>query len=205
MTELAIHIQRFTPLSNEAELMKLAAEGDREAYGKLYSHYYPYLHKSISFICKNEADAQETIHEAFFRIWAKKEMLAMIRSFSDYAYVITKNILFTSLRRNKTREKVYRNIADSKIPYEENLADQQLVFEQYHKAAVAAISKLSDQKRQAFLLRTQEDLTIEEIAQHMGIAASTVKKHLYSAIETVKRELRSHGDWLILIAFYFLS
>jgi RNA polymerase sigma-70 factor (ECF subfamily) len=63
---------------------------------------------------------------------------------------------------------------------------------------------LSEQKRRIFLLRTQDGLSLGEIAAEMGISVSAVKKHLYAAFDTVKDALRQNsGDLLLFLLIYF--
>jgi len=68
-------------LPDEQSLMSQAAEGNRNASGRLYTYYFPFLFDSVFFICKSKEDTEEIIHDAFMKIWAKKETLSMVRSF----------------------------------------------------------------------------------------------------------------------------
>ncbi len=96
------------------------------------------------------------------------------------------------------------NLVDAGISDAGPAPDQALLFKQYYQAALAAIDQLPEHRRRIFQLRTQEGLTLEEIAVETGISRSAVKKHLYAAIESVKQYLRQHmGDVLLVVFFYF--
>jgi RNA polymerase sigma-70 factor (ECF subfamily) len=196
------HPKNFSRLPDEARLIQLASEGDQQAYGRLYSYYYPQLYTSLVFISQSHEDTQEVIHEVFLKIWKTKETLALVRSFEDYAYTLAKNLLFSQLKRKKINEKLIQFLSDQTVIGPS--PDQQLLFKQYYQTALDAIDRLPAQKRKIFLLRTQEGLTLDEIATEMGISRSAVKKHLYAAIDSVKEYLRQHtGDVLLLVLFYF--
>jgi RNA polymerase sigma factor (sigma-70 family) len=204
LPELSPHTKNFSRLPDEARLIQLASEGDQQAYGCLYSYYYPQLYTSLAFISQSHEDAQEVIHEAFLKIWKTKETLVLVRSFEDYVYTFAKNLLFNQLKRKKVNEKVIQFLSDHTAGNAGSSPDQQLLFKQYYQAALVAIDQLPAQKRKIFLLRTQEGLTLDEIATAMGISRSAVKKHLYAAIDSVKEYLRQHtGDVLLLVIFYF--
>ena len=62
-------------IPDEADLVRLAADGDQVANGRLYTHYYPQLYSSIAFMAQSHEDAQEIIHDTFLKIWKTKESL----------------------------------------------------------------------------------------------------------------------------------
>lgn len=194
-------MKKSARLPEEALLMRLTSEGDRLAYGRLYSYYYPQLYNSLTYISKSSEEAQEVIQEIFLKIWTTKESLIMIRSFEDYAFTLAKNLLIDRLRRRKTSLRVIQSISDQPVISQGTTPDQQLIFKQYYSTALAALDGLSDQKRQIFLLRTQEGMTLAQIAEQMDIALPTVKKHLYSAIHFIKEYLRKHGGGIIVVLF----
>ena len=62
--------------------------------------------------------------------------------------------------------------------------------------ALGAATRVSAQQKVIFRLRHYEDFSLEEIADHLGLRAGTVRAHLFRAIHKVRRELaawRSQG------------
>jgi RNA polymerase sigma-70 factor (family 1) len=191
-------------IPEEATLVRAAADGDQVAYGRLYSFYYPQLYTSIVFMAQSHEDAQEIIHETFLKIWKAKETLLLIKSFEDYAYTLAKNLLFNQLKRKKIGQRVIQFLSDQSIKNAGPSPDQEYLYKQYYQTAIHAINQLSEQKRRIFLLRTQEGMSLGEIAEEMGISVSAVKKHLYAAFESVKEALRQNtGDVLLFLLLYF--
>jgi RNA polymerase sigma-70 factor (family 1) len=191
-------------IPDEVDLVRLAADGDQVAYGRLYTHYYPQLYTSIAFMAQSHEDAQEIIHDTFLKIWKTKESLVLVRSFEDYAYTLAKNLLFNHLKRKKVGQRIMQSLSDQSIHNTGPAPDQEYLYKQYYQTAIAAIKQLSEQKQRIFWLRTQEGLSLEEIAREMGISVSAVKKHLYAALEAVKEALRKNtGDALIFIVLFF--
>lgn len=191
-------------IPDEASLVRAAADGDQVAYGRLYSYYYPQLYSSLSFMAQSHEDAQEIIHETFLKIWKAKESLLLVRSFEDYAYTLAKNLLFNLLRRKKTGQRVIQALSDQSIRNTGPEPDQEYLYKQYYQTAINAINQLSEQKRTIFLMRTQENRSLGEIAEAMGISISAVKKHLYAAFASVKEALRLNtGDVLLILLLYF--
>lgn len=191
-------------IPDEATLVRAAADGDQVAYGRLYSFYYPQLYTSIAFMAQSHEDAQEIIHETFLKIWKAKETLMLVKSFEDYAYTLAKNLLFNLLKRKKISQRVMQSLSDESIKNAGPAPDQEYLYKQYYETAIHAINQLTEQKRRIFLLRTQEGMSLAEIAAEMGISVSAVKKHLYAAFDSVKEALRQNtGDLLLFLLLYF--
>jgi RNA polymerase sigma-70 factor (ECF subfamily) len=186
-------------LENEIALVRAAADGDQNAYGRLYTHYYPNLQVAITFITKDRDETDEILQETFLKIWRAREKLLLVRSFEDYAFKIAKNLLFDVLRRQKVHLKAMDAI--SKREMITDGGDNQLVYKEFHDIATRAINKLDPQKREIFLLRTEEGLSFEEIAERCGIAVVTAKKHFYAAFHALKELLKEHGG---LFSFLFI-
>ena len=191
-------------IPDEAALVRCAADGDQVAFGRLYSFYYPQLYTSLAFIAQSHEDTQEIIHETFLKIWKTKESLVLVRSFEDYAYTIAKNLLFNQLKRKKVSQRIIRALSDQSVKNTGPSPDEEYLYKQYYQTAVSAINQLPEQKQRIFLLRTQEGLSLGDIANEMGISVSAVKKHLYAALASVKEALRQRqGDIFLLLFLYF--
>ena len=83
---------------------------------------------------------------------------------------------------------------DENVPYIEPVderpdPERQVVAVQLKAAIERAEKKLSAQQKVIFRLRHYEDLSLEEIATHLGLRSGTVRAHLFRAIHKIRREL----------------
>ena len=63
-----------------------------------------------------------------------------------------------------------------------------LMIKDFWKQIELLLDKLSRMEREGFLLRFMDHLSIKEISQVLGKSESTVKTHLYRALQKFKRE-----------------
>lgn len=184
------------PITNEKELLLKVAEGDRQAYALLVSHYAPRLHYYLQPLVNNNLqDTEDILQEVFLSLWTKKERLPLIRSLDQYLFRMAKNRFLDLLRKENSRQQFAEQYklrsGESSSPYEHTL------YAQYSAEAARAIGKLSEKLRVVFLLSTQEDLSIDEIATALALPRETVKKRLYLATRQVRADLKAQtgGDF----------
>ncbi|UYQ94132.1 RNA polymerase sigma factor [Chitinophaga horti] len=188
-------------LSNEHLLVRTAADGDQLAYAQLYTHYYPSLQAAINFITQNSDETDELLQETFLRIWKVREKLLLVKSFENYAFKIARNLLFDQLRRQKVHLRAIEALAHRAASPEPD----HLEYKELHDLATGAIDRLDPQRREIFLLRTEEGLSFEDIAARYGLAVVTVKKHYYAAYHSLKSLLEQHGGPLSLIFLLWIG
>jgi len=190
----------YTKLTDEQEWLQRTAEGSREAFEKLYAHYYAGLYRFIAFIIDSHEDTEEIIQDIFLKVWLKKETLVGIRSFEDYLFRMAKNRVFDMTRKSKSRLQLSRQLSQT-IPEASDTTFNALIFREYHAIAQEAIQLLPPRKREIFLMNARDELTAQEIADQLGTTRGAIKKQLFEAIHFIKDHLRKKGGWAYFLFF----
>lgn len=188
---------KYTKLTNEQSLLQQTADGSREAYATLYSHYYPGLYRFVSFVILSHEDTEEIIQDVFLKLWLKRETLVGIRSFEDYLFRMAKNRIFDAARQSQTRMRLARQITHQ-MQEGADTTYNNVIFQEYHAIAQEAINQLSPQKKKLFLMYTRDEMTAREIAEIEGLSRMAVKKQLYEAIHFIKDHLHRHAGWALM-------
>jgi RNA polymerase sigma-70 factor (ECF subfamily) len=187
-----------TKTLSESELLKRVAAGDRNAYAILYNQYLSGLYQYTFLFTKSKQASEDIVQNVFVRIWERRTLLVAIDSFKPYLYRSAKNLLLDEIRKNQAKARATEILK----PQSEELAessDDKLVYDQYYKVAEEAISRLSEKRRQIFLLRTREELSLDEIAANLSISKSVVKKQLYAGITFVRHYIQQHGITTVIL------
>lgn len=180
------------------------SEGDDTAFESIYNFYQPRLYQYIYPFTKNsKEDTEEVLQNVFVKLWTRREALPAIRQFPEYLFRMARNQLF-DLQKSIRRTAL---IIDD-IPIIENEfrspTYEHMVYQEYSAAAKQAIENLSDQRKRIFLMRFENDMSLDEIARILKIAKSSVKNQLYEAIMQIKRYLKKNGDMYILFLLSYL-
>ena len=138
-------------------------------------------------------DVDEVIQEAYARLWGAD--LEKILNPRAYLFVTARHIVGEHLRRSRIvsielmADLEVLNIVDDEVSAHRRLSGQQEI-ERLHRC----IAELPTKCRQAFQLKKFEELSQREIAARMGVAESTVEKHLAKALRLISHKMKSAED-----------
>ena len=180
----------------EKKLIRQLAQGDRNAYRQLYTSHLDSLYRFVlPFVNHEKYEAERIVQDVFVTIWERRKKLDHIRSFENYIFRMAKNRLFDLQKQRQARRTMKADIPTNGVSPS---ADDDLVYNEYFESAMAIIEELSPQRKRIFLMRTQTEMSISEIADNLKISKSAVKKQLYEAISMVKTRLNQEHGWPLM-------
>ncbi|PTQ97908.1 RNA polymerase sigma-70 factor (ECF subfamily) [Mucilaginibacter yixingensis] len=187
----------------DEELMALVATGNRGAYSLLYTRYLNQLYRYVYLFCKSKEQSEEIVQDVFLKIWERREKLSGVESFKAYIFRTSKNLLLDHIRKQKVQVRAY----DQLVPVTEEspmMADTQLIYSQYRYLIQQAINQLPQKRKMIVEMRTQEDLSLDEIADRLSISKSVVKKQLYQGMDFVRNYMHSQANILLIVIWLLL-
>ena len=122
--------------------------------------------------------AEDLLHDTFVRAIEHRERLAASVSARAYVFGIARHVGSDALRRRRPTEEF---VAAPAAPVPE--ADERL------EAMHAAIAALPELQRETLLLRLQQELSYEEIAEVLGVPIGTVRSRLHGAVRRLQEIL----------------
>lgn len=144
-------------------------------FESLYKSYAPQVRRFVLFLCGDAALADDITSETFVRAWIGQGKIreATVKA---YLFTIARNLYRDNLRRNRRNTELEESIPDDSP----NLADRA-----EHKAELAAVMKalqeLPEVDRAVLLMRAQEEMPYEEIAQALELPVTTIKVKVHRA------------------------
>ena len=154
-------------------LVTAARNGDRAAYGELFTRYQSRIYNYAYGIAGNRDDAADIAQEAFARVFEALPRLTGELNFPAYVYRAAHNIAIDTVKghgRFDDPEVLDVQMEPSLRADPERVA---LVQEQQRQAWQAAF-QLSDDHRAILTLRELHDLSYQEIAEIMDMPRNTV-------------------------------
>ena len=167
--------------------------GDSEGTTSLYAAYLRHesaLKRFIARITRSVPDVEDIAQEAFLRAYAV-ERGRVIEQPKSFLFRIAKHVALSQLSRKARQITDYlEDSEESQGIVTNDSAEDEVSAVQLLGVHCEAVAELSPQCRHVFLLRKVHGLSHKEIGEHLGIAVSTVEKHLIKAIEQCDRYVR---------------
>jgi RNA polymerase sigma factor (sigma-70 family) len=162
--------------------------GSDEGFAKFYGDTYPWITQRVrAYFAGTD---RETVHDAINDAYlACRNRLPDLRSDDPRAqrkYVLTTAL--NNVRRQYKKNHDWDPLADldsSVDDHASDVADKLTVLQ--------CLARLPERQRQVLLSSAYLDMTLEEIAEQMGISASTVRTHLDRARRAVSDDLRGRA------------
>lgn len=177
---------RATPV--DASLVLRTQLGDREAADDLLGQMAPRLGAYLRSIIRNDEDACDLLQDVLVIVYRKIRWLSDPAYLFAWAYRIAAREAFRHIRRRKGAGQVLLTEEEWKAvrSRERPLSAFEGVLE---RQAVQGIEELPPAGRAVLCLHYLEGLSIEEAAEHLGIAPGTAKSRLAFALRKLRERL----------------
>jgi RNA polymerase sigma-70 factor (ECF subfamily) len=169
----------------------MALAGSQPAYQEIVCRYERPVFNLIARIVRDLALAEDVAQDTFVKAFRNLARFDTTRRFSSWIFRIANNAALDAMRRRRANP-----VVDARVP--EPIASP--VPDQVETAALAgaidqALSALRPEWRAAVVLRYEEGLSYEEIADVLGIPEGTVKTFVHRARKQLADRLAAAG-WM---------
>ena len=192
------HLKPLRHLSDEELMVRAAAdkaplaspERDR-AFEELYRRYARRL-KGFFFLQLggDEELAADATHDVFLRAYEARSRYQEGRSVSTWLFTIAYNICRNHYRSNAYEAQLLATLDAEPITNEQ--IEVQLDAATLDQALERVLSELPAHLRQLFSLHYQEELTIPQVAEIVGIPEGTVKSRLHKTMNIIRKKLKQY-------------
>jgi RNA polymerase sigma-70 factor, ECF subfamily len=193
------HALTMVPANQQADdsaLVLAAQEGDRSAFGGLYSRYARMVHGILlARVPLNDVD--DLVQDVFLRALPRLRSLRDVTRFGPWLSAIARNIANDHFRKTKPVSAVTDSLSDedTQEPAARNfggVSDAEAVM------ILDTVRTLSDTYRETLILRLVEGMTGPEIAARTGLKPGSVRVNLHRGMQQLREKLKqaSRGDAL---------
>ena len=184
------HLKPLRQLTDE-QLMARAKAGNDTAFEELYHRFARRL-KGFFFLQLggDEELAADATHDVFLRVYEARNRYQEGKSVSTWLFTIAYNIC-----RNHYRSNAYETQLSATLdaePISDEQIEVQLDAAALDDALAQVLSELPAPLHQLFSLHYQEELTIPQVAEIVGIPEGTVKSRLHKTMNIIRKKLKRY-------------
>lgn len=177
----------------ENEVVKLAQQGDKEAFSVLVRNYQNKVFGLAINIVRNHETADDLAQEIFIKAYQALPRFRFQSEFSTWLYQIAINHIRDHLRKHKKEKNDLRLDEIPEISGEEKEASEQMANrqeEEYRKRLLREkLEEMPEKYRLILSLRDIQGLSYEEISKMLKLSAGTVDSRLHRARRLLRKKL----------------
>ncbi len=175
--------------NTDQELIQKLQEGSLDALGEIYDRYRLLVFRTALAITADSEAASDLLQDVFLRLFRFASRIDPQKPIQPWLYRMTSNLAYTWVKRDRRWTKPLEDLSEwlagtnRNIPYEtvEQLDDWNRLQQ--------AVAGLPLSQRMVVVLYYLNDLSLQEVAEIMGIPVGTVKSRLHYGRMALKKEL----------------
>ena len=160
-------------------------DGISTAYSKNKSSLGRFLRRFLD----SSEDIEDTLHETFLKAY-QAERSASIKSPRAFLFRTAKNLALNQLESKRVRRtNSVANIEELRVSIDhEKGLELSAIIEEQLELALQAVANLPPRVREVYVLKKVHGLKQKDIAVQLGIAESTVEKHIARGLMLITEE-----------------
>jgi RNA polymerase sigma-70 factor, ECF subfamily len=176
----------------EAEIIERILKGDRQAFALLVEEYKAAIYNLAFRMTRSAGDADDLTQETFVRAYINLWRFHPKRKFFTWLYTISINLIRNHLKKVKNDDLLNRT---KNIQYEENETQSPetlIIATQESNKIDLALLTLKYELRVMLIMKYQQELSFEEIAEITGKSVSAVKMQVYRGLEKLGQLIKNN-------------
>lgn len=191
-------------LLNDHQFLQQISEGNEKAFEELFRALAPTLKPFVFRFTRCNESTQEIIQDTFIRVWLNRDKVSEVSNIKSWVFKFAANECLHYLRDKTIHEKAINQISGSQELYTE-YTHQTIQLNEIKSVIVAAIEKLSPQRKLIYQLSRAENKTITEISEQLSLSPSTVKNSLVTSLKLIRKYLDQHGYAFLAFLFFYIE
>lgn len=169
-------------------LVQRCQEGDTLAFQELFKRHVDGVHRHLSLLLGPQEDVDDLVQMVFLNVFQSIRKFRGASAFSTWLFRITINVARQEIRVRSRHRRL--NVAVKEVNEvrgtsvrgtpESSLSNVEEVYD--------VLDRLSEKKRETFILYTYEGYSLQEIAELLDSTVSTIGSRLQAA----RKEVLSH-------------
>jgi RNA polymerase sigma-70 factor (ECF subfamily) len=195
----------------DPELARRVAAREPAAFEALMRRYNRRLFRTARAILRDDAEAEDALQEAYLQVYRAIGAFRGEAKLSTWLVRIVANEALMRMRKRARRAEILpfqpgaseseiHQIADTNMDDTPEISAQRT---EMRSLIEAQIDLLPDDFRAVFMLRSVEEMSVEETAEALGIPPATVRTRLFRARSLLREGLAAKIDLACEEAFSF--
>jgi len=194
------HQMQKNQIHIDYELLMKLRDGNEKAFSVVFETYHRYLYVLACRYLMSDSYAEDAVQYTFMRLWEGRETFDYRTGIKNLLFTILKNYILNEIRHNNLVIQKNYELAQFTEEMETDFLHE-LEDADFRSHLYRLIDQLAPQKKEVCLLKIQQGMSNQEVADAMNISISTVKSHYTQVIKF----LRSQMDKIMIVVLAIRS
>ena len=163
----------------------VSADDRLSTFQSIYEEHGGYVRKTVYWLVHDDA-VDDVVQDVFIRVWRNIDRFRNESSLRTWMYRICVNAAHEHFRRSP-------RVAEETKIHEPELPAHDEDALSMHEVIRKAILRLPAKQKSVFVLFYKQELSLEEIAESLGIPLGTAKSRLFNARNAFIEHLKRNG------------
>lgn len=189
-------------IPNTTTSIKPLSAAREQEFEQLFKDHFKSLYAYAFTILKNEAVAEETVQNVFYKIWEKKVPDSIQTSLKAYLYKAVYHESLNFLKHQKIKAQYHLHVMHQSKNDTDQSASRKMMVKELEERLRDALNALPQQCRTIFQMSRFDGLKYQEIADQLGLSVKTVENQMGKALKQLRLKLIDYLPVFILALFY---
>lgn len=188
----------------ESELVLGLTKSDHSSFQLLFDYYSEALFMFALSYLKSRDTAEDLVQEVFLKIWNNRKSLRTDTCFRSYLFTIALNSIYKYLKKlaklNEVKHDLLLDFSDSETVLNDH-PDYQALVDKLNEL----VARMPERRRQVFIKKKFEGMSLKEIAEELDITPKTVEFHITEAMKFLKQEFEKFRVEGMIFFYLFIQ
>jgi len=177
---------------SDIDLVRSLLADHAGAPAMLWDRYSPAVRRLLERALGPDVEIEDLLQEVFLRVFVRIRSLRDPSALRAFVFSVATNVLKWELRRRWVRRKV--RLSQTGVLPDDRSTTVDIEARQALRRCYGVFEALTANERAAFILRTMEEMTVEEVALALSVSASTTKRLVNRAAAKVAEQVMHDRD-----------
>lgn len=179
-------MMNYDDSTTDRALVRLAQQGNLEAYDRLLSRYHYKVKQMVAFNISDSAQVNDLVQNILLKVFLALPEFKEDSKFSTWLYRIVQNTIKNHFRTSDLRVDSETLFAQEYEEHDDASPEYQLMDMEMNQILTEAILKLSDELRLSYSMYLFEQATYADIAKKMKCPLGTVRSRIHRARQLIR-------------------
>ena len=186
---------------DDLSLARRIAAGDRSAFAGVMAQHNQRLYRLARAMLRDRAEAEDALQDGYLRAYRTIAQFRGEAALGTWLARLVLNECLARVRRRARRDNIVTMVSANAETDVSNIAgddghrpDRLVGRDQLRAVLERKVDELPESFRTVFVLRSVEELTVEETAQSLGLPEATVRSRYFRARSRLREALAQELD-----------